>query len=354
MSKIKSKKVGVFSDIHIGVGQDCSMWHDISLNFAKWASEVFEKENITDIFIPGDIFHNRSEISVKTLYVAKQFFDNFREFNIYISTGNHDVYLKNSSDIHSLSLLNEWQNITIIDKEPKVYETNYGKTISFIPWGTELENFPKSDIMFAHLDIQSFYMNGYTLCEHGFQSNDLFEKSKYIISGHFHRKDIRKYNNGTIQYLGSPYQMNFGEVSDQRGVYIFDLEEETFEFIENTVSPVHQKIKVSDLISQKIKAKDLKHLVHNNLVCLIIDAKITPDVHSVLVSKLKNIEPKSLKIEFAIVNGGNKFVGEELDSESEFNVTDIGKTLEEYVEKMDSPHKNELKEYLKNVHSLLK
>jgi kynureninase len=47
MFEIKSKKIGIFSDIHLGLGQDSKQWHDISLDFAKWASNKFLDAGIT-------------------------------------------------------------------------------------------------------------------------------------------------------------------------------------------------------------------------------------------------------------------------------------------------------------------
>jgi DNA repair exonuclease SbcCD nuclease subunit len=349
MKQFKSNKIGIFSDIHIGLGQDSSIWHETVLNFGKWASEKFNSLGITEIAIPGDVFHNRSEISVKTLDVCKQFFDYFKDFELIISVGNHDVFKKNASDIHSLKLLSEWKNITIIDVKPEIYKTPSNKTVSFIPWATELENFPKTDICFGHLDIQSFYMNGLKLCDHGFESKNLFEKSKYIISGHFHKKDFREYTDGNILYLGSPFQHNFGDVGDERGIYIFDFEKNDFEFIQNTESPTHKKIKISDILDKKIKSEDLKRDVPNNLICLIIDKSITPDVHSVLISKIQNLEPKILKIEHAEPQ-------KELntDGSEEFELSDISKSLEEYVDSMDIQNKKELKDYILNIYDNLK
>ena len=349
MNKINSKKIGIFSDIHIGLGQDSSMWHDSILEFGKWAAQSFEQKGITEIAIPGDIFHNRSAISVKTLDVAKQFFDLFREFSLIISVGNHDIFHKNSTDIHSLALLKEWGNITIIDDAPKVFKTNFGKTVAFIPWATDIDNMPLADIAFAHLDIVSFYQNGYHLCEKGFESKDLFKKSKYIISGHFHKRDHREYTDGTILYVGSPYQMNFGEVGDERGIYIFDLEKETFEFIENTVSPKHKKIKVSDLIAKKIGADYLKIEIPNNLISLIIDSPITPDIQSILISKIQNLGPKNLRTDYDLPD-----VDVSVDGETELEGTNVAKILDEYVDATDYQNKEDLKEYLGELYKKVK
>ena len=96
--------------------------------------------------------------------------------------------------------------------------------------------------MFAHLDINSFHMNSYKVCEHGFSYKDLFKYAPMIVSGHFHKKDHRYYDdNKQIVYLGSAFQHNFGDIFDQRGIYVFDLKDNSFEFIENTLPPLKPK-----------------------------------------------------------------------------------------------------------------
>jgi DNA repair exonuclease SbcCD nuclease subunit len=349
MKKLKTNKIGVFSDIHIGLSQDNPMWHEIILNFGKWASEKYENLGISEIFIPGDIFHNRSEISVKTLDVAKKFFDMFKNFDLYISVGNHDVYKKNSSDIHSLQLLSEWKNINIIDTTPEIYKTPKGKTVSLIPWATEIENIPESDFCFGHFDIQSFYMNGYKICEHGFESKNLFSKSKFIISGHFHKKDFREYTDGTIMYLGSPYQQNFGDIGDERGIYVFDLEKNSFDFYLNEVSPKHIKIKISEIVDKKIKIEDIKNIIPNNLICLIIDKNLSPDLYSILFSKIQNLNPKFLKTEYNQINDEKN-----LEIVENLEISDISKIIEEYIEAMDVKNKEDLKKYIGDIYEKFK
>ena len=83
MYTIKGKNIGMFSDIHIGLSHDSTIWHQEVLKLANWIKETYESLGINDIIIPGDIFHNRSEISVNTISVAKLFFDTLKDFRIF-------------------------------------------------------------------------------------------------------------------------------------------------------------------------------------------------------------------------------------------------------------------------------
>lgn len=349
MPKILNKKIGCFSDIHLGLGQDGKNWHKISLDFAKWASEFYKEQDIEEIIIPGDVFHNRSEISVETLAVAREFFDYFKDFTVYISTGNHDCFKKDSSDINSISLLDGWKNIHIVDKEPLLLETNYQKTIGLVPWGTDLEKFPKCDIMFAHLEINSFYMNSYKVCDHGFSHKDLFKSSPYIISGHFHKKDHRIFEKGEILYLGSPFQHNFGDVGDDRGIYVFDIENNVFNFIENNICPKHVKFSVKNFLKNPDKLEKLNEVTQNNIVSIVIDTKIDQKDILSLQAKLASMGPISLRMDYQ--EPDEKLLSN--SKNNDYQGEDLCKNIEEYVNSLDIEHKKEVVEYIKEMYNSL-
>jgi DNA repair exonuclease SbcCD nuclease subunit len=341
--KIKGKYIGCFSDIHIGLYQNSEQWHKIVLDFAKWASSVYLKVGINDIIIPGDIFHNRNEIGVNTLAVAKKFFDYFKDFRIFISSGNHDCFYKNNSTVNSISIFDGWNNIHVIDNTPTTIKTDY-KDIVLVPWGVEYKDIPKTDgIIFGHFEINSFYMNSYKVCDHGLSSKDLFQKSSMIISGHFHKKDHRKYDNGEIVYLGSPYQQNFGDTNDERGIYVLNLENKVFNFVENKISPKHIKISLKDY-EKNHKIDNIE----NNIISLIVDDKIDQEKISLYSSNIQKLSPISFRMDY-------------LESKSEISIgnteeTDTGdllKDIQTFVENLDVEHKKEVVDYLTESYNIL-
>jgi DNA repair exonuclease SbcCD nuclease subunit len=345
---IKSKKIGVFSDIHIGLGQDSSTWHDIVLNFAKWVSKIYTKAGINDIIIPGDIFHNRSEISVNTLATANEFFDILKDFRIFISAGNHDCYYKDRSDVNSISLFGGWKNIVVVDKNPLIIQAGE-KTISLIPWGISVEDIPQSDICFGHFEIQTFNMNTFKVCDHGFESSSLLEKSPFILSGHFHSRDERVYKNGKIVYVGSPYQQNFGDVDQTRGIYILDIESKKLEFIENTISPKHIKVYLSHLRNKKQDAEFLKENIPNNMVSLVIDEEISNDKITLLNAKLQNLSPRFFRVDYKSINADLI----ENSTTVDYNLIDIEKNIEDFVNSIDVQHKEDVINYLTTTYKEL-
>ncbi len=344
---IKSNHVGIFSDIHIGLGQDSSMWHNIVLDFAKWAAKEYIKAGINDIIIPGDIFHNRNEISVNTVAVATEFFDILKDFRLFISAGNHDSYYKDRSDINSISILKGWKNIVIVDKEPLVLEAG-DKKISLIPWGTDIKDIPNTDICFGHFEINTFYMNGFKQCDHGLESKSLLDKAPLVISGHFHKKDHRQYKNGQIVYVGSPYQHNFGDCGDSRGIYILNIKNNELEYIENPISPKHIKIFLSKLKNGEQNTEYLKSNVKENLVSFIVDEEIASEKLTLLSSKINSLSPKFLRIDYKSFN--NEL---EKSEDADYNTIDVEKNIEDFIESLDIKYKKETTEYLTQIYKKL-
>jgi DNA repair exonuclease SbcCD nuclease subunit len=344
MHTIKSKKIGIFSDIHIGLGQDSQMWHEIVLNFSKWVAKTYTELGINDIIIPGDIFHNRNEISVNTLSIAKQFFDNLKDFRIYILVGNHDCYYKDRSDINSISILKGWDNIQIADTTMMLSYNN--KKISLIPWGTDITNIPESDICFGHFEIQTFYMNTYKVCEHGIESKNILEKSPLVISGHFHSKDERNYPKGKIVYVGSPYQQNFGDVDQQRGIYTLNLDTNEFVFIENKESPKHIKIFLSEIRSKKQDLEFLKTNVPNNIISFVIDEEIDTGKIDALSASIQRLSPKSFRIDYKSIE--KKIIENKADTD--YNIINIEKNIEDFINSIDIEYKNETNQYLLDLY----
>ena len=181
----------IFSDLHLGVHQNSSIWHKIALDWSDWFIGELNKKGIKKILFLGDYFHSRSEVSVNTLHVASDITHKFKDFEMKMIVGNHCSFLKEKSDIHSLSVFRGYPNIEIVDK-PKMF--HFGdKDVFACPWGTQMNDIANCDVILGHFEIESFKMNTYKLCEHGFTPSSLCKKSSLIFSGHFHLRDEREY-----------------------------------------------------------------------------------------------------------------------------------------------------------------
>ena len=229
---------------------------------------------------------------------------------------------------HYLSLRSD--NITIFDTATTI--KSFDKTLTFCPWGTKVYEIPDSDIVFGHFEINTFKLNQFKICDHGIKSNELLDKSDLIITGHFHLREERKYNNGTILYIGSPFQMDFGDVGDTKGYYILDIENTSYEFYKNNKSPNHVKLKLSTLVKEERITNKVKRLVNNNIVKFIIDKNITPDEVELILTKLTSLEPASMNVEYSI--NFDRF-GLCDDDEYDLSGVDISTAIEEFINILD-------------------
>jgi DNA repair exonuclease SbcCD nuclease subunit len=329
------------SDIHVGVHQNSAMWHDISLEWAKWLRDELSEKGVSDIIIPGDLFHYRDEIAVNTIQVVTDMLRIWKDFNILLLVGNHDAFYKDKSDINSLSILSGWSNITVVE-QPTLFEYKSRK-IMMCPWGTTVNQIKKSDIIFGHFEIQSFKFNQHKVCEEGIKSQSLLNKAPLVITGHFHLREERKYKNGTILYVGNPYQMDFGDVYSTKGYYILDMMTGDYTFHENNISPTHQKVKLSQIVEFDGITDQITRVFKNNIVKLIVDLPVAPDDMDILLKKFLQLKSISITVDYDV--NFNKF-GLEDTSDHDLSGVDISVAIEEFVNLLeDVPNKQEIIDY---------
>jgi DNA repair exonuclease SbcCD nuclease subunit len=322
MININGPRIACISDIHLGVHQDSHTWHKIALNYAIWLKATLIENNIKDIIIAGDIFHNRHEIGVSTLHAAYKFFDTLKDFNIVAITGNHDCFYKDKSDVNSVSILTN-NNVEVFQELRKLDINN--KSFVFCPWGTSVRDIPRCDVIVGHFEITNFKMNHHKICDHGLETENLLDKAPLVISGHFHYREHRKYSNGkSILYLGSPHELDFGDRDQIKGVSILDTRTLEIEFIENTISPKHIKILLSKLLSSEIG--DVGKVISGNIINITVDTKISTQNLDLLLTKLSQYKPLQLRTDFNIVETEG-VVSEELESLS----FDIETAMQEFI-----------------------
>ena len=287
-----NSKVAFFTDLHLGVHQNSDRWLNIALNWSEWFRQQLAENNIDEIIFGGDFFHYRDEVNVKCLHAANKILDEFKDYKITMITGNHDSYYKDTSTVNSLSILNSKNNIRIIDT-PELIKIK-GRELMMCPWGTSMEQIKPADIIFGHFEIQNFKYNNFKVCEHGFNSRHLLDKTDLVFSGHFHKREERKYDNGTIVYAGNPFEMDFSDLGDTKGFYILDFNDLTYKFYENVISPNHVKIKTSNISI----LPTYKDRLNNIILKLQVDNDIRIKDLDNIVSKVNSYNPVDLTVDY--------------------------------------------------------
>jgi len=324
----KQNKVLFFSDLHLGVHQNSQTWHKISLDLAAWIKQVMYEQGLDTIFFAGDVFHDRHEIGVNTLHVAKQFFDTLSEFDVHLIPGNHDAFLSSTVEVNSVEILkNDKVHVYTVPTTIEVSD----KKITFCPWKTDVSELDPVDMLIGHFEIINFKMNATKICDHGDSSTDLLDKARSVITGHFHFREQRNYDNGYVLYLGSPYEMDFGDRGQQKGVSIIDFNENNMPalFIKNSITPKHHRIKISELLSKKYN--DLPSIVTNNIVSLYVDTKVDTLTLDMLITKLTQYNPLQFRTEFNILDSA------QIDTKEVKKLSiDIETAFQEFIELVDT------------------
>jgi DNA repair exonuclease SbcCD nuclease subunit len=336
--KINTPNVCCIADIHIGVHQNGAQWHAILLEWAQWLARELKSKKIKDILICGDVFHYRDEIAVNTLHMAVDVFKIWKDFNIGILIGNHDSYYKDKVDVNSLSIFEEWPNITIFD-QITTFEA-FGKKLTFCPWGTDAKKIPAgTDITFGHFEIKSFKWNAVKVCDHGIYADKLLKNSSLVITGHFHQRAERIYDNGKILYVGNPFQMDFGDYGNTKGYYILNIENMSYDFYENTISPKHIKLFLSELAEEGKLTANTKKEIKSNIVRFIIDRTIAADDTEVVLKKFASLNPLILDVDYAI--NFDRF-GLKEDENKDLSGVDIATAIEDFVNMLDIEDKEKV------------
>lgn len=332
---MKKEKIALFTDLHLGVHQNSTIWHDIALDWADWFIDELKEKQIYKIIFTGDFFHSRSEISVSTIQAAANFLDKFSDFTIYMIPGNHDCYYKDKANVHSLSILRGYSNIVVFDSVSTLDVGSHKAT--FCPWGFDEEVIDRSDIIFGHFEIETFKMNAHKLCEVGVKPRDLLKKSPLIFSGHFHLNEEREYNEGKIIYVGTPFQLDFGERDSKKGYYVLEFDKDIkYNFYENSKSPVHRKILLTDIINDKDIIND--HVISNNFIKFVIDVQHEQEDIDKIVHKINSLKPQSFIVDPQV----NYSIAIEEQGDCDLSGVDISKAIVEFVNMLDIEDKEEV------------
>ena len=334
--KINKPRVGIFSDLHLGVHTNSLQWHEIALKWAKWQRDEFKARKIQDIIFCGDWHHNRSEISVNTLQISADILDIFSDFNLIIIIGNHDVYYKHRLDVNSLSIFKGRSNITIIDDVTTIEA--FDRTLTLCPWNTDINKIPKSDIVFGHFEIETFKMSSFKTCEEGVKITDILKKAPLVISGHFHLRSEKTYKEGTILYTGNPFQMDFGDADNSKGYYILDLDTTTYDFFENNISPKYIKINLSDIVREKKITHVVEDIFKGNIVKVKVDRNVSQEDMMFLTGVFNQLQPLSLNVEYDV--GYNRIAPGNI--EADLSGIDIEQAIIEFINLLEITDKKEI------------
>ena len=251
-------KIAIISDTHFGYKNDSQFFLEESLRFFEEQFFPYLLENnIKNVIHMGDLLDRRKYVNFLTLSQVHKRFASFfeeNEINLYITIGNHDTYFKNTNQVNSIKeLFSQYSKFNIFEQ---CGEVNFdGLILGFVPWVTydnedDCLDFIQStaaSILVGHFEINGFEVVSGIRHVTGIDPL-VYNQFDKVLSGHFHIRQSK----GNIHYLGSQYQMNFGDVSCKKGFNLLNTETRELEFIENKRKIFHV-LKYDDSIDSEVE-----------------------------------------------------------------------------------------------------
>jgi predicted phosphodiesterase len=289
-------RIACLTDTHWTARKSSRHLHDyFELFYKNIFFPALEEQGVEIVVHMGDAFDNRKSIDFWGLdWTRRVVLEPLRKYEVHMIVGNHDIFLRNSTEINAPELLlKDYPNIKTYSSPTNTKVG--GIDMTFIPWICS-ENYDetlkvikksKSKIAMGHLELQGFRVNKHLIMEeHGLDPN-IFTKFQKVFSGHYHTRS----DNGRIFYLGNPYEMYWTDVNDTRGFHIFDTE--TFEH-----TPINNPYK----LFYNIYYEDTPHQMFdvteyaNKIVKVIVRKKSKQKEFDKFIDKLYKVGIQDLKI----------------------------------------------------------
>lgn len=271
------EKIILTSDLHIQDGLYCQ----VGLDYLDYLTEYAINNNINKIAFLGDILDKSSRIKNDVFVPLFKKIEYMKErgLEMWFIFGNHDITSTNTNS----SILEVFEKYGHLVNSIQTYELgNY--VINMSPFTKDASMVPtvNADYLFTHLNIIGFDLGGGRIAGEEQQAFpiSMFSNYKTVFTGHYHKR--QSINN--IQYIGAPYQLNFGDVGDDnKGFDILNLEDGSREFIKYTLAPKFKKFTYDELWNKLDKSELKEGDLSNCLVKVIVDKKVDK------LSKLKTV-----------------------------------------------------------------
>lgn len=214
-------RAACFTDIHFGNKNNSKQHNRDCVDFVDWFIEQAKEQNCETCIFLGDWHHHRSSVNVSTLnYSVENVAKLSKAFKqVYMITGNHDLYYREKRDYNSLPYATLFDNVQLVNDQTLVQDE-----VALVPWlvGDEWKQISKTKCryMFGHFELPYFKMNAMVeMPDHGGLNAEYLQGPEYVFTGHFHKRQ----NKGNVHYLGSPFPHNYADAwDDERGMMVLE------------------------------------------------------------------------------------------------------------------------------------
>lgn len=285
-----SKKI-IITDLHFGAKNNDQKHNQDLYEFFKYLVTYGSNNDIDELFITGDIFQQRDKLDVYTINAAMDAFGLLSDhFTITAVKGNHDLYFRDSRDVGSLRLLEQYMHV--VDH----YEIR--DDMMFVSWVCNQKEYEeivdiskknKIKYMFSHFEFSTFAMNDNYIMEHG-QTHKELSHVDIVFTGHYHKRQIKD----NVIYVGTPFPFDFNDANDsERGFCVFDHDDGTYEFCN------YGNIKVLSMSYDEFMEAEIKDADHSS-IRIIIDKELDPEQYDSLKEKYESMNFRETKLNYKL------------------------------------------------------
>jgi len=195
----------------------------------------------------GNVFNNSENLNTKILNRTIDLFERISNIcTLYLMVGHNDRV--NDNNINTFKALEKHKNIEIVKDCLNLIHKD--KKIKLISWCNNPLKHMTSDINLVNIELLKI-------------DERLLKKGK-IYCGYYDDKKLL----GNCTLVGSPYQFND---SNDKGIYIIDVENNKDIFISNKKSPVYKTIEINEIEEIEVIDEDF---VNKNNVNILINKKL--------------------------------------------------------------------------------
>lgn len=350
MKEFSPKEYLILGDAHAGTrdGNQLVMEQQISYLESVVIPHMLEN-NISVMIQTGDIFDVRKHTNTAVLHEWKtRFFDVLQKNGIIliVYVGNHDSFYKNTLTPNTVNeLLGEYNNVYIIN-EPE--EISLGGTKSLVvPWicqsneeiAMKMINESDASVCFGHFEIKGAKMES-SVCDDGLPLST-FKRFAKTISGHFHIKGDYE----DVTYVGTPYEMSWGDFGNEKGFHIFNVEDLTLTFHKNDNQLYHKITYNEDQDMEFYLKQDYK----DKYIKVVIEHRQDFKKYESWLLKLESKGSATLSIIEPIMDRDAK--DSNIEDNGDLKILSTEEIIESYVDDVYPERKDKLTKMMLGLHS---
>jgi DNA repair exonuclease SbcCD ATPase subunit len=235
--KLPLWKFVVFTDLHV---QAATL--DRALEVLRRVGALAQ-EHGARILCLGDFWDLRGSLQIRQVDAVMAVLDDWQRQGLeaIFIPGNHDQVTVNGR-VHGVRVFEGYPNITVATEPVQWPE----RKIAFLPWREDpaeqaalFREVPGGWTIFAHAEAPGAISNSGKKMAGRFEGYYVEETLRRIYLGHFHK---RHQPHEGCWYIGSPFEMDFGERGEPHGVAIIEEGKQAPTFIDWDDFPKHHRL----------------------------------------------------------------------------------------------------------------